>query len=515
MKDEEHIIVRDRRQKHQFSIHNRVIDEWLPIIGQTGYALYSLYVRMANRDDEHCWPGYTLISKHLGIGRSSVSDHNRLLGWCGLIHIEHGDPNRPNDYYILDIPPVTPETLKKVGQAITDELSPKNKFRQTILTRLENWQPIQALWGNAGSKPIIVHPAQMHLPMDEDSSTVTPPHPTAEQGSPGTEHPSPPAEHPNPVAEQGSPPAEHPNPVAEQGVRPRDCNNPKQQSEPTLQKNNPEQQSTTTAIANAALPRSKADGGVLVGLLADFGVQEPVRSQIASNGVDLAAAQAWIWYTQAQENLRDPVGFVVSRLQQHTPPPDDLLALARVVQQLSEEDLSVLCEYADQRRRDGRWWRLFDEQEGDKRLAALFTEDLLETWYTHAYDGEGRGASSHYEARRSRREDPNTEPAEAPPVPGADTLVSGRLTAAQVWDAARGEFALQMTQATYDTWLRDAKLIAYADDRFVVGVASDYAKDWLENRLASTIDRTMHRLAGREVSVQFVNQPVELAELSR
>jgi hypothetical protein len=387
MNDEEHIIVRDRRQRHQFSIHNRVIDEWLPIIGQTGYALYSLYVRMASRDDERSWPGYTLISKHLRIGRSSISEHNRLLEWCGLVHIEHGDPNRPNDYYILDIPPVTPEALEKVRQAATDELSPKSKLRQTVLKRLEEWQPIRALWGNdGGAKPIVVHPAQMQLQMQmplekgepgagQASRGVENHGPPAEQGSPG-------AEHPGPLAEQGSPVAEHPSPLAERGVRQEDCNNPNQQSESTIQTDNPEQQSTTTAATGLAAP-AKADGGVLVGLLADFGVQEPVRSQIASNGVDLPTVQAWIWYTQGQENLRDPVGFVVSRLQQHVPPPDDLLALARVMQQLDEEDLAILDGYAEERRWDGRWWRLFDEKGGDKRLAGLFTEELLETWYTH------------------------------------------------------------------------------------------------------------------------------------
>jgi hypothetical protein len=393
MNDEGHIIVRDRRQKHQFSIHNRVVDEWLPIIGQTGYALYSLYVRMANRDDERCWPGYTLIKQHLSIGYSSVSDYNKLLEWCGLVHIERGDATHPNEYYILDIPPVTPETLEKLRQAATDELSPKSKFRQTILNRLENWQPIQALWGSVdSSKPIIVHPAQMTLPLEGaseagqaalDTEQVTP---VAEEGTPLAEDPAP-GEDSTPPAEGGTPPAEDPTPVAEEGTPPaegglrlQESNNPKQQSESTIRKNNPEQQSTTTPETEP-----KADVGVLVGLLADFGVQEPVRSQITGNGVDLAVTQAWIWYTQAQENLRDRVGFVVSRLQQHVPPPDDLLALARVVAQLDARDLELLCEYANQRRWDGRWWRLFDEEQGDGRLACLFDEDLLETWYTHVY----------------------------------------------------------------------------------------------------------------------------------
>ena len=32
MVDDTRIVVRDRRSMHQFSIHNRVVDEWFPII---------------------------------------------------------------------------------------------------------------------------------------------------------------------------------------------------------------------------------------------------------------------------------------------------------------------------------------------------------------------------------------------------------------------------------------------------------------------------------------------------
>ena len=56
----------------------------------------------------------------------------------------------------------------------------------------------------------------------------------------------------------------------------------------------------------------------------------------------------------------------------------------------------------------------------------------------------------------------------------------------QVWRAALGELQLQMTRASYDTWLRSASLIAYEDGTYIIGVRSDYAKDWLEERLLTT-----------------------------
>ena len=74
----------------------------------------------------------------------------------------------------------------------------------------------------------------------------------------------------------------------------------------------------------------------------------------------------------------------------------------------------------------------------------------------------------------------------------------------QVWHAALGELQLQMTQATFDTWLRGSRLLKYEDGTFVIGVKNGYAKDWLEHRLLATIKRTLARLTGRTVAVKFV-----------
>ncbi|MGD1995145.1 MAG: chromosomal replication initiator protein DnaA [Anaerolineae bacterium] len=77
------------------------------------------------------------------------------------------------------------------------------------------------------------------------------------------------------------------------------------------------------------------------------------------------------------------------------------------------------------------------------------------------------------------------------------------MKANEIWQAALGELQLEMTRATFDTWLRDAKLVAYEDGTFVIGVRNGYAKDWLENRLTSTIRRVLTRLADRTVTIRF------------
>mgnify|MGYP001309704445 CR=1 FL=1 len=72
------------------------------------------------------------------------------------------------------------------------------------------------------------------------------------------------------------------------------------------------------------------------------------------------------------------------------------------------------------------------------------------------------------------------------------------------WKATLGELELQMTKATFNTWLKDARLLACEDDEYVIGVRNDYAKDWLENRLQDTILRTLSAIVGHVVVIRFV-----------
>ncbi|MEM7115228.1 MAG: chromosomal replication initiator protein DnaA [Chloroflexota bacterium] len=72
------------------------------------------------------------------------------------------------------------------------------------------------------------------------------------------------------------------------------------------------------------------------------------------------------------------------------------------------------------------------------------------------------------------------------------------------WKATMGELELQMTKATFNTWLKDARLLACEDNEFVIGVRNDYAKDWLENRLQDTILRTLTAILGKRAVLRFV-----------
>ena len=78
------------------------------------------------------------------------------------------------------------------------------------------------------------------------------------------------------------------------------------------------------------------------------------------------------------------------------------------------------------------------------------------------------------------------------------------MNANEIWHATLGELQLQMTKATFDTWVRPTHAIAYSDGEMTVGVHSPYAKEWLENRLQMTIARTVTGIVGRSVDVRYV-----------
>ncbi len=74
----------------------------------------------------------------------------------------------------------------------------------------------------------------------------------------------------------------------------------------------------------------------------------------------------------------------------------------------------------------------------------------------------------------------------------------------QLWQAALGQLQMEMPRAAFDTWVRDTELLTYEDGAFVIGVRNAYARDWLEDRLLSTVKRVLTGILGRTVEVRFV-----------
>jgi hypothetical protein len=87
------------------------------------------------------------------------------------------------------------------------------------------------------------------------------------------------------------------------------------------------------------------------------------------------------------------------------------------------------------------------------------------------------------------------------------------LSPEQAWQSALGQLQMEMPKASFDTWVRDTRLVSYEDGLFSVGVRNDYTREWLESRLTSTVTRLLMGIMNRGVSVAFVvNTPVMAQE---
>ena len=87
------------------------------------------------------------------------------------------------------------------------------------------------------------------------------------------------------------------------------------------------------------------------------------------------------------------------------------------------------------------------------------------------------------------------------------------MKAEQAWQAVLGQLQMDMPKASYETWAKDAQLVAYEDGEFIIGVPNAYARDWLESRLLSIVTRLLTGIMNRTVSVRFVlwQREVDLA----
>ncbi len=78
------------------------------------------------------------------------------------------------------------------------------------------------------------------------------------------------------------------------------------------------------------------------------------------------------------------------------------------------------------------------------------------------------------------------------------------MNAEQAWQSVLAQLQMEMPRASYDTWVRDTRPMAYENGVITVGVRNAYARDWLESRLAATVSRLLIGILNSNVTVEFV-----------
>jgi hypothetical protein len=240
----------------------------------------------------------------------------------------------------------------------------------------------------------------------------------------------------------------------------------------------PEREIVTVDAAAGLLKRRQArtDREAVALLLEDFGIVAPAGGQVAARSPHPDDVRGWMLYALGQPGLDGKAqGYVVNRLLAGETPPGRFRRWA----QLGPEQWQALWQAS----RYGTAYA--DEARVAATDLAAWQEDFAGVFRRGPF---GDGEIVVPKAKPIRDGQPQDE--ETPE--------------AVLWRAALAELQLQMTQATFDTWLKGSELVRCEGDTFVVGVANAYARDWLEHRLLPVITRTLARRVGHPVGVEFV-----------
>ena len=77
------------------------------------------------------------------------------------------------------------------------------------------------------------------------------------------------------------------------------------------------------------------------------------------------------------------------------------------------------------------------------------------------------------------------------------------MEAYQAWQATLGQLQMNMSKATFDTWVRDAKFLSHNEEVFTISVQNAYVRDWLENRLTGTVTKLLSSIMNAPQKVVF------------
>jgi hypothetical protein len=286
----------------------------------------------------------------------------------------------------------------------------------------------------------------------------------------------------------------------------------------------------------------------------DVDVQGSFARQVAAlPHVTPALVHTWGTHLRQRPGIHNLPGLLLHTLQRHTEPPPEVqpaplspLAQAPLPEPtgaLAEHDLSLPKDHPPARQGLSQAASVSPESDlprdleqalrdlgwsGDNawaEVAGVLSRqgpDFVRAWVEYVQDHPNLGAGflrkqlrgttwpsqgKDLDERRRERWQAQCEtyaasgPLQRTGSPREETLARYGITpeTMQVWERAQAELALQMTRATYDTWLRSALLLSLEDGRATLGVRHAYAADWLQNRLDKVILRTLSRCLDRPV----------------
>jgi len=75
---------------------------------------------------------------------------------------------------------------------------------------------------------------------------------------------------------------------------------------------------------------------------------------------------------------------------------------------------------------------------------------------------------------------------------------------ALAWQSVLSQLQMEMPRASFDSWVRDTQFLSFEDGLVTIACHTDYAVDWLESRLGSTVSHLLAGMLNQQVRVAFV-----------
>ncbi len=78
------------------------------------------------------------------------------------------------------------------------------------------------------------------------------------------------------------------------------------------------------------------------------------------------------------------------------------------------------------------------------------------------------------------------------------------MTPEETWAEVLRQLKEDMPRASFGTWVADTEVVSFLGDVLTIGARNAYARDWLEARLTTTIERMLVGMFNRKVAVRFI-----------
>jgi chromosomal replication initiator protein len=81
---------------------------------------------------------------------------------------------------------------------------------------------------------------------------------------------------------------------------------------------------------------------------------------------------------------------------------------------------------------------------------------------------------------------------------------TGTVETSELWIAALEQLERKYSKPIFEMWLKPMRLVELGSSEIVLSVHSNFARDWVENRLKTDIADVLHALLGAEIGLRFI-----------